>query len=346
MSEVFDGIQTFFEELADVEWTALAIACGLQLARLFARAVAWRSIIAAAYPEAKVPLGHVTGAYFAGVGVNAIAPARAGDVVKLVLVKHEVQGTTYTTLTPTLIVETIFDMVVAAVILIWALFAGVLPAFDAIGDLPSIDWTLADRSPAPVRSSIAAVWLTVIVLLVVIWSRRVRDFKEQVRHGFAILYEPKRYFTQVVSWQALSWVFRIAGVWFFLDAFDVPTTARNVMIVLAVQSLSTLLPFTPGGVGTQQGFLVYAFRDTTVGRASLVSFSVGMYVATTVVNVVAGLVALLLIARTIRWKQLIAPEKEAIEQAQGRAIGSDRGEPRARCIRSASSSPTTSTARG
>ena len=167
-----------------------------------------------------------------------------------------------------------------------------------------------------------------------------------MRHGFAILYEPRRYFTQVVSWQALSWVFRIAGVWFFLDAFDVPTTARNVMIVLAVQSLSTLLPFTPGGVGTQQGFLLYAFRDTTVGRASLVSFSVGMYVATTVVNVVAGLVALLLIARTIRWKQLIAPEKAGHRPGEGRAIGSARGERERRRTRSGSSSPTTSTARG
>ncbi|MET0938275.1 MAG: lysylphosphatidylglycerol synthase transmembrane domain-containing protein [Gaiellaceae bacterium] len=315
MGEVWNGIQTFFEELADVDWTPLGIACGLQLARLFCRAIAWRSIIAAAYPETRVPLGHVTGAYFAGVGVNAITPARAGDVVKLVLVKHEVKGTTYTTLTPTLLVETIFDMAIASIILIWALFAGVLPAFDAIGDLPSIDWKWPIDNPRPFLV-VTAVWLTVIVLLAVIWSRRVRDFKEQVRHGFAILYEPRRYFTEVVSWQALSWVFRIAGVWFFLEAFDIPATARNVMIVLAVQSLSTLLPFTPGGVGTQQGFLLYAFRDTTVGRASLVSFSVGMYVATTVVNVVAGLVALLLLARTIRWKQLIAPEKSAIERAK------------------------------
>jgi hypothetical protein len=315
VAEVWDGIQTFFQELADVEWTPLAIACGLQVARLFFRSVAWRAIIAAAYPETRVPLGHVTGAYFAGVGVNAITPARAGDVVKLVLVKHEVRGTTYTTLAPTLLVETIFDMVVASVILLWALFAGVLPAFDAIGDLPSIDWTWPIDHPRPALV-VAAVWLTVIVLLVVIWSRRVKDFKEQVRHGFAILYEPRRYITQVVSWQALSWVCRIAGVWFFLDAFDVPATARNVMIVLAVQSLSTLLPFTPGGVGTQQGFLVYAFRDTTVGRASLVSFSVGMYVATTVVNVIAGLIALLLIARTLRWKQLVAPEQAAIDEAK------------------------------
>jgi uncharacterized membrane protein YbhN (UPF0104 family) len=315
VGEVIDGIQTFFEELADVAWIPLAVACVLQLVRLFFRAVAWRSIIAAAYPETRVPLAHVTGAYFAGVGVNAITPARAGDAVKLVLVKHEVKGTTYTTLTPTLIVETIFDVVVASVILLWALVAGVLPALDVIGDLPSVDWTWPIDHPRP-AAVIAAVWLTVIVLLVVIWSRRVQDFKEQVRHGFAILYEPRRYFTNVVSWQALSWVCRIAGVWFFLDAFDVPTSARNVALVLAVQSLSTLLPFTPGGIGTQQGFLLYAFRDTTVGRASLVSFSVGMYVATTVVTVVAGLVALLLLARTIRWKQLIAPEKAAIDEAR------------------------------
>ena len=315
MGAVWDGIQTFFEELADVEWTPLGIACGLQLARLFCRAIAWRSIIAAAYPDARVPLGHVTGAYFAGVGVNAIAPARAGDAVKLVLVKHEVRGTTYTTLTPTLVVETLFDMAVASVILAWALFAGVLPAFDVIGDLPSVDWRWPLDHPRPF-AAVAVVWITVIVLLVVIWKRRVGDFKEQVRHGFAILYEPRRYFTRVASWQALSWVFRIAGVWFFLDAFDVPGTARNVALVLAVQSLSTLLPFTPGGVGTQQGFLVYAFRDTTVGRASLVSFSVGMYVATTVVNVVAGLIALLLVARTFRWKKMIEPEREAIEGAE------------------------------
>jgi uncharacterized membrane protein YbhN (UPF0104 family) len=315
VNEVFDAIGTFFDELADVDWVPLAIACALQIVRLFFRSVAWRSIIAAAYPETRVPLGHVTGAYFAGVGVNAITPARAGDVVKLVLVKHEVKGTTYTTLTPTLLVETIFDMVVAAVILLWALFAGVLPALDVIGDLPSIDWRWPIDNPRPFLV-VATVWLTVLVLLVVIWSRRVRDFKDQVRHGFAILYEPRRYFLEVASWQALSWVCRIAGVWFFLDAFDVPTTARNVAIVLAVQSLSTLLPFTPGGIGTQQGFLLYAFRDTTVGRASLVSFSVGMYVATTVVNVAAGLIALILVARTIRWKQLVAPEKEAIDKAK------------------------------
>ena len=315
MSQLLDAVQTFFADLAAVEWGAVAIALGFQLARLLCRAVAWRAIIAAAYPGIGVPLGRVTGAYFAGTGVNAIAPARVGDVVKLVLVKREVRGSTYTTLAPTLLVETLFDAVVASMVLIWALTSGVLPALDALPSLPTIDWSWPIDHPRPALV-VAFVWTTVVVMLVVIWSRRVRDFSEQIRHGFAILYEPSRYLTQVVSWQALSWLCRIAGVWFFIDAFDIPTTARNVMLVLAVQSLSTLLPFTPGGIGTQQGFLVYAFRDSAVARTSLVSFSVGMHLATNAFNVLVGLIALLIIARTVRWKRLVAPEQQEIDRAR------------------------------
>jgi uncharacterized membrane protein YbhN (UPF0104 family) len=313
--ELWNAVDTFFSDLASVEWGAVGIALGFQLVRLLCRSVAWRAIIAAAFPELRVPFGRVTGAYFAGTGVNAVVPARSGDVVKLVLVKHEVEGTTYTTLAPTLVVETLFDAVVASVVLIWALAAGVLPALHVLPDLPTLDWAWPIHNPKPFLL-IAAVWITVIALLVVIWSRKVRDFKEQIRHGFAILYEPRRFLAQVVSWQALSWVCRIASVWFFLDAFDIPTSARNVMLVLAVQSLSTLLPFTPGGIGTQQGFLLYAFRNTDVPRSQLVSFSVGMQLATQAFTFVVGLVALLVLARTIRWKQLITPEKREIDRAR------------------------------
>ena len=88
------------------------------------------------------------------------------------------------------------------------------------------------------------------------------------------------------------------------------------MLVLAVQSLSTLLPFTPGGLGTQQGFLLYAFRDSSIPHTELVAFSVGMQLATNAFNFAVGLVALLLLARTIRWKQIIAPERAEIDRAR------------------------------
>jgi uncharacterized protein (TIRG00374 family) len=138
-------------------------------------------------------------------------------------------------------------------------------------------------------------------------------FKKRVAAGFAILKQPRRFATGVITWQALSWVLRAATVWAFLRAFHLPATAYTTALVLAVQSLSTLLPFTPGGVGTQQGLIVYVFRKEPVAKTRLISFSVGMQIALTAFNVLLGIVALALMARTLRWKQLVSPAREEMK---------------------------------
>jgi uncharacterized membrane protein YbhN (UPF0104 family) len=312
VGKIFDAAGTFFHHLADVHWVPLAIALGFNLLRLFARVPAWRNIIRASYPDLTVPRRTVGGAYLAGIGVNAIVPARAGDVLKLYLVHDRVQGTTYPTLGATLIVETLFDMVVAGAILAWALGIGVLPGLDVIPNLPQVDWSWPLNHKREFLI-IAAVWITVLALFAVIGIRRAREFKERVRQGFAIFSTRWAYLTQVVSWQALSWGFRFMSVYFFLKAFTVPATLHNALLVLVVQSLSTLFPFTPGGVGTQQGFLLYVFRraGTGVSGTLLLSFSVGMYIAVTIENVVVGFIALFLMLGTVRWRRVVSDEEEA-----------------------------------
>jgi uncharacterized membrane protein YbhN (UPF0104 family) len=311
VGKIIDAAGEFFHHLADVHWVPLAIALGFHLLRLVTRAPAWRNILRASYPELAIPRRTVLGAYLAGVGVNAVVPARGGDLLKLYLVKHRVEGTTYPTLGSTLVVETLFDSVVAGAILLWALLIGVLPGLDVLPHLPQVDWSWPFRHKRE-AAVIGAVWLVVLILLFVIAVKRVRSFKERVAQGFAILRPFSRYVVQVCSWQGLSWVFRIASVYFFLEAFRVPATLHNALLVLVVQSLSTLFPFTPGGVGTQQGLLVYVFdrAGTGIAGALLLSFSVGMYIATTLLNVVAGFVALLMMVGTVRWRRLVVPEEE------------------------------------
>src|SRR5712692_11520208 len=142
MSQVVDAAETFFDQLAAVGWTMLGIGLACHLARLVCRALAWRNILAASFPSARVRRLPIFGAYVAGVGLNSLAPARAGDVLKLVLTNRRIEGSTYATLTPTLIVETLFDTVVAAGILIWALQQNVLPGLDVLHSrrLAGIDW--------------------------------------------------------------------------------------------------------------------------------------------------------------------------------------------------------------
>ena len=125
------------------------------------RGFAWRNILAASFPSVAVRRLPVLGAYLAGVGLNSVAPARAGDVLKLVLVHTRIEGSTYSTLTPTLIVETLFDIVVAAGVLIWAFQQDVLPGLDVLRrpKLSSVDWHWPLEHPQP-AIVIGLVWVT------------------------------------------------------------------------------------------------------------------------------------------------------------------------------------------
>jgi uncharacterized membrane protein YbhN (UPF0104 family) len=311
MSQFFHAVDVFFEHLAAVQWGALAIALAFHVLRTVVRTFAWRNIIRAALPGARVQRRTVIAAYLAGVGVNSIAPARGGDALKLYIARHGIEGSNYATLASTLAVETLFDFFVASLLFIWALQQGVLPSLSVLPDLSNVDWTWALRNP---RAAIAfALALAVFLAPFVVWAwRHFQELKRRLAKGFAILGDWPRYLREVVTWQALSWAFRFASVWWFLKAFNVEASIRNALLVLVVQSLATLLPFSPGGAGTQQGLTTYVLRGQATTTA-LLSFSVGMNIATTVTNVLLGFGAIFLSLRTVRWGRLVRRQEAAQE---------------------------------
>jgi uncharacterized membrane protein YbhN (UPF0104 family) len=314
VGEFFHAVRVFFDQLASVSWAALAIALALHFAKVAVRTVAWRNIIRAAYPETNVPLGPVFGAYVAGVGVNSIVPGRGGDLVKLYLVRHKVPGTTYTTLTSTLFTETLVDIVLAGAIFIWALTQGVLPGLNVLPNLPSFDWGWLLRHGRLTATVVAL--LTLAALWFTWWaSRHIEGFKQRVGAGFAILRDRRRYVREVVSWQVLSWVLRIASLFFFLRAFHVTATVHNALLAQTVDSLATLLPFSPGGAGTKQGLLVYVLRGQA-SSSELLAFSVGTNIAIVVFNVAVAAVAVFLMLRTLRLGEIIGRAKAARKSEQ------------------------------
>lgn len=309
MDQFFHALRVFFDHLASVSWVALAIALGLHFAKVAVRTIAWRNILRAAYPETRVPQGTVFGAYVAGVGVNSIVPGRGGDLVKLYLVRHKVPGTTYTTLASTLFTETLVDLVLAGTIFIWALTQGVLPGLDVLPNLPSFDWGWLLQHG---RLTATVVGLLTLGLLWFAWwaSRHIEEFTQRVGAGFVILRDRPRYLREVASWQVLSWVFRLAALYFFLRAFHVRATVHNALLSQTVDSLATLLPFSPGGAGTKQGLLVYVLRGEA-SSSGLLAFSVGVHVAVTIFNVALAAVAIFVMLRTLRIGEIIGRARAA-----------------------------------
>jgi uncharacterized membrane protein YbhN (UPF0104 family) len=314
LGEFFHAVHVFGDELAAVRWQYLAIALGVHLARLALRAWAWRAILSAAYPSERIRYRSAFGAYVAGVGINSIAPARAGDVVKLYLIKHRIPGSTYTTLTPTLVAETLFDALVAGGFIVWAIAIGALPTNEVYSRLPSVDWGFFVKHETWTVIGLAVV-VAAIVIGLIVFVEHGEDTRARIMRGFAIVHQPGRLVRSVLIPQALSWVLRVASLFYFLEAFRVHATIHNALLALVVDSLATLFPATPGGAGTKQGLIVFLFHDEAISKSLLLAFSVGMNIALVAFNLAAGCVAMLMMARTVRWKRLRAAQAQ--EQTTG-----------------------------
>jgi uncharacterized membrane protein YbhN (UPF0104 family) len=299
----FHAVGVFLHHLAAVHFDLLGLALLCHLAKLLFRSWAWRAIVLAAYPGTPLKLRSAFGAYVAGVGVNSVVPARGGDVVKLYLVKQRIPGSSYATLAPTLVVETMLDFVVAGCLIVWAMAIGALPAHQVYSRLPAVDWRFFLYHDT--LTLILAGVLAVATIAFLVWARlRWAEFRERVGRGFAILHEPRAMVVQVLFPQTISWVLRIASIFFFLEAFGVPGTIHNALLAQVVDSLATLFPATPGGAGTKQGLTEYLFRGHGIPGTLLLAFSVGMNIALVVTNLACGLIAIGLMAKTFSFKRL------------------------------------------
>jgi uncharacterized membrane protein YbhN (UPF0104 family) len=312
--EIRGATESFWDFLSDIAILPLFAAIACHLLKLACTSRAWRNILAAAYPKERVPWRDILAAYVSGVGVNAIFPARGGDVVRIYLAHRAIPGSSYTTVVSSTAVLTFVDMTLATCVFVFALTQGVLPSLDALSALPSFDysWAFDDGVITPeALIALAAVAGGGGLLLRRYW----KTLRERVALAFAVLDPPTRYLRTVVVWQLADWTLRFVTIWFFLGAFGIHQSVRNVLLVQAATSLATLVPATPGGIGTEQALLVYAFRGADVARSTLLAFSVGMRLTITVVNVVVGFTAIFLTLGTVRFKRAVARSPEAPPQA-------------------------------
>ena len=306
---MLDAIQVFFEHLADVALLPLLLGLAFHVVKTMCTSRAWRNVIAAAYPDERVRWRSIWAAYLAGVGVNAIVPARGGDILRLFLTRRAVPTASYTTLASTYLVMAIFDSAMALAIFSYALTLGVLPSIHSLPHLSTFDfsWLLNHHTVLNTLIAVALVALTAAA----VWAHwRIDEFWARVGLAFSVMRPATRYVREVVFWQACDWALRFATIWCFLAAFHVPQTARNALLVQVTQSLATLAPVTPGGIGTEQAFIVYVF-GSAVAKSRLLAFSVGMKISLTVVNVLLGFGAIFLTLGTFRFRRHVEAEPEA-----------------------------------
>jgi uncharacterized membrane protein YbhN (UPF0104 family) len=285
IASIFADVSSFADRFAAVDGRFLFAALVLQVANLGLRSLAWRNVIAAAHPSARVSYASIAGAYVAGVGLNTFTPGRAGEAVKVFLARRRVQDSSVATLGAALSLVLLFDALVGGtlVAVLWA-----------TGTAPGVP------SPTPMMIAAGLVAITSLSTALVVGARRstrIRGFLTGAWSGLAVLRTPTRYVRTVAVFQLGAWACRIGVVLFVLMAFGITPTLAAAVLVLVAGGLSTAVP-VPGGGGTQQLLVAYALhRTASVG--AVLSFSIGMQAGVALVNTLVGLTALMLMFRTL-----------------------------------------------
>jgi uncharacterized protein (TIRG00374 family) len=310
-SAFFDAVGSFFASIAAIDFVPLLIGMGCFVIYLSFRARAYFNALRAAYPESPILYRHIWGAYVAAYGFNNVVPARGGDVIKLFLAKNSVKDATYPAVGSAMFVEAIFDLTMGVFILTFAFSQGVFPKPPDFSQIPAFDLQLFAAHPRFTLFLVTALAILALVLIAVLQAR-VRRFWERVRQGVTIVFDRRRYLREVFAVQLAGWCFRFTAFWMLLEAFNVGGSVRNVLLVLGVNAVAAIVPFTPGGAGVQQALLVTVFAGTASG-ATIAAYSVGQQIVIAATALSAGFLALVLIFRFRSFKEVIHAGRAARE---------------------------------
>jgi len=292
---------TFFSQLASLSWLSLLIGLALYALYLLLRSRALFNAIRAAYPGERIRWRDVWGAYMVGYAVNNVFPLGGGNLAQLFLTRTSIPASSYPTVASALSTGVLFDWFMGLLVMCFAFTQGVFPKPPDFSKLPAFDISFFAshmRFTLFFLTVLAVVFVTGFALL----SAKVRAFWQRIRQGLAILSDRRRYQREMCRWQFVSWVARFFAYWALLDAFHIGGSVRNALLVLAVQVVASVFPFTPGGAGVQQALLLEIFSHNPYVAA----FSVGQQIATAALSSALGFGALVFIFRFRSFKEVMA----------------------------------------
>jgi hypothetical protein len=241
----------------------LTVGLLLHLVADVVRNAGWYGVLRAAGPEHRsLRVRDVEAATFAGGGVNALVPARAGDLVKLAMLRRRAPDARMPTLMATLVPETLFECAVGILLLAWALSQGFLPV-TYFAD------ALAGAADHPVTAAFAAAAVAGLAVVGVTLIRRwARRLAHDLAAGFAILRTPRVFLCQVASWQLAGRLVRLAAISCCLTACRLPGGLLAAAAAMAIDG-GTRLRFAPATAGLRLGLLGYALPAATGAAVSV-----------------------------------------------------------------------------
>ncbi len=245
------------------------------------------------YPEHRLPFNSVFTALCAGYLASNVLPARAGEVVRLVLLVSEQPVSAARTLS-TIVVERLLDVLTLLVVLVLLL---------PFVQLPS------DMLRAAQGLGIVALVGAGLMVLFSFWKERLLRWAHIILRPIRFLDRPATYDAIghlidgfgtlrgrlgliLIALSLLGWVGVVAMAWFAAQAMPLAAPLTAIIFAVCVTSLGMVIPSSPGYIGVFHFLVTMALAPFGVPKDLALSFALVWHGINYLTLTGAGVVAL------------------------------------------------------
>jgi glycosyltransferase 2 family protein len=268
------------EHLRTLEWNWVAFAILFEVAVYFVDAWRWGALLE---PVGSPSFGLCLQSVFVGVLANDILPAKAGEVVRCLLLSYETEVPLSLAITS--------DVVLRIMDGLWIVIIYLIITFQIA--------THVDVTRGMWVFGTGAVAVALVLLFVLFRRQHAHHFVKTTSWAarFAHLLEEIHrlgHWRELRSAMAISgvyWLAQMLAIWALTkaDRFDLGLSAAAFLLV--VKAVLTLIPNAPANMGAYQAAVVYAFGFLLVERANAQAFSEIMFGFLTLPAAVGGAIA-------------------------------------------------------
>lgn len=287
--DVGGWLRTIWDNIREVSPGAIAVALVFVTIGKLLSSVPLTAALRASYPDTDIRYKVILASNQAGSLINTFAPAQAGSVAKLGIMRLAIPGSTIGTIVAVSALTSLVFGVISIVTFV------ILIGFQrpVVSESTSQDRSIVAFVQDHPAITVAAIAL--IVLGAIILYRRHRSkltkLKDQLLLGGAILKTPRQFVLSVILPSLLSYLTRYVQTAIFMNAFGIPVTVQSLFLVIAGRQFSGLIAVTPGGFGTKQAVDVIALRRYASSDI-VTSFSVAQDAITKAWNVIFAIIAM------------------------------------------------------
>ena len=310
-------LEDFWVAVRKANYIWLLPGIGVYFVGVWVRAWRWHYLIG---PMKKIPTGTMFPITAIGYMGNNIYPARAGEVLRAVILKRK-EGVSISASLATIIVERIFDGVVmlAFVFLNLTELANLTGSSGFVGNIQQVAVIGTGVFLSALLVFLAAAMFPQVTMKIALWllvrltpqrmHTRLSSITNRFLDGLASLRSPSNVLMVFLT-SVVIWLFETGKYWFVMHAFDFNVSFFALMLMNGIVNLATTIPSAPGYIGTFDAPGIAVLTAYGVDQATAAGYTLTLHVALWLPITLLG--AYYLAREGIKWSDSLRAETETL----------------------------------